>query len=400
MPYGLLTTGFVEKPLATIMAELEAAQRASPALGDDWDTSTESPTGQLNGTFAAQLASAWEAVGVVYRSRDPRFGSFAGLDAVCSLTGTERRAASKGTVTLSVTLNAGVTLPAGSIAHVAGQPSNRWVTLASATNSGGSPATVSVNAEAEVAGVSVANSGTITGIATPRTGWTGVTNNADAAPGSAGELDAALRVRRERELVTDGGPQVDAIRAALLAVTGVAMVEVVENDTDDDLRPWGGIPPHAVEAIVQGGLDADVALALWKAKAGGIRAWGTTTTSVTSASGATRSVSFTRPTATNAYACVQVAWDDGLFPGGTAIEDAVAAVTASQIAGAPIKRSDVFAAVRAVAGVTDCAEVLLSRSVVNSVSAAARAAFAYNLTATPREALKLASGRVAVVRAR
>lgn len=400
MPYGLLTTGFVEKPLATIMDELAAAQRASPALGDDWDTSAESPTGQLNGTFAAQLASAWEAVGVVYRSRDPRFGSFAGLDAVCSLTGTTRRPASKGTVTLSVTLNAGVTLPAGSIAHVAGQPTNRWVTLTSVANGGGSPATVTVNAEAEIAGVQTANAGTITAIATPRTGWTGVANNYDADPGRAGERDAALRVRRVAELTADGGPQVDSIRAALLAVTGVAMAEVVENDTDDDRRPWGGLPPHSVEAIVQGGTDADVALALWRAKGGGIRAWGTTTASVTSASGSTRSVSFTRPANANVYACVQASWDDGVFPGGTAIEDAVAAVTAAQLAGAPVKRSDVFAAVRAVAGVTDCAEVLLARTVVNSVSAAARAAHAFNLTALPREALKLAAGRVAVVRAR
>lgn len=399
MPYGLLSTGFAEKPLDVILAEIAAAQRASPALGDDWDTSAESPSGQLNTSVAAQLASAWETVGVVYRSRDPRFGSYAGLDAVCSLTGTTRRAASKGTVTLSVSLNAGVTLPAGSIAHVAGQPTNRWVTLTSVTNSGGSPATVTVNAEAELAGVYVANAGTITAIATPRTGWTGVTNNADAAPGSAGERDAALRVRRVAELTADGGPQVDSIRAALLAVTGVAMVEVVENDSDDDRRPWGGLPPHSVEAIVQGGTDADVALALWRAKGGGIRAWGTTTASVTSASGATRSVSFTRPSNVNAYACVQVSWDDGVFPGGTAIEDAIAAVTAAQLAGAPIKRSDVFAAVRAVAGVTDCAEVLLARTVVNSVSAAARAAHAFNLTAAPRERLKLAAGRVAVVRA-
>jgi hypothetical protein len=73
---------------------------------------------------------------------------------------------------------------------------------------------------------------------------------------------------------------------------------------------------------------------------------------------------------------------------------------AAQLAGAPIKRSDIFAALRAVQGVTDCAEVLLSRTVVNSVSAAARAALAYNLTGAPREVLKLAAGRVAVVRAR
>lgn len=399
MAYGLLSTGFSPKTLQVILDELAAAQRASSALGDDWDTSAESPTGQLNLSIATEQASAWEALELVYNSRNPRNASFAGLDSVCALTGVERRDATKGTVTLSVTLNAGVTLPAGSVVYVAGQPSNRWVTTAAATNSGGSPAAISVAAEAETAGVQVANLGTITGIATPYTGWTAVTNAADAAAGRAAELDASLRVRREAELVTGGDSPIDAIRAALSRVSGVVIAEVVENDTEIDLRPWGGLPPHSIEAIVQGGTDAAVALALWQAKAGGIRAYGTTTASVLSASGSTRSVSFTRPTNTNAYACVRVAYDDGTYPGGGAIEAAVANVTTGQLAGAAIKRSDIFAAVRAVTGVIDIDEVLLSRSIVNSVGAAARAAFAFNLTAISREVLKLSGARVAIVRA-
>jgi uncharacterized phage protein gp47/JayE len=171
MAYGLLSTGFVEKPLSAILEEVATAQRASPALGSDWDTSAESPGGQINAAFGAQLASAWEAIGFVYRSRVPGGASFAGLDALCGITGTEREPARKGTVTLTVLLDAGIALPAGSIAHVAGQPGNRWVTLAAATNGGGSPANVDVDAEAEIAGFYIANAGTITGIATPFTGW-------------------------------------------------------------------------------------------------------------------------------------------------------------------------------------------------------------------------------------
>lgn len=396
---GLESTGWVAKTAAQFAADIEAELRASSAFGPEVDTSGESLLGQLIGVVSTQLASVHEAAGVVYNSRDPRAASFAGLDAVCGLTGVTREAASKGTVTLSVTLGAGVTLPAGSVAHVAGQSSNRWVTTAAATNSGGAPAVVSVAAEAETAGVYVANAGTITSIATPYTGWTVVTNAADAEPGDAAESDVVLRARRERELTAGGTSPADAIRAALSRVSGVSMAEVEINDTDVDYTAAGGLPPHSVEAIVQGGTDAAVALALWQSKAAGIRTYGTTTASVTSASGATRSVSFTRPSNVNVYACVQVAYDDGRYPGGAAIEDAVAAVTTGQLAGAPLRRSDVFSAVRAVAGVTDCLEVLLARVTVVSVGSAARAAYSFNLTAQPREVLKLAAVRVAVVRA-
>ena len=281
MPYGLLSTGFVEKPLAVILDEVAAAQRALPALGADWDTSAESPGGQINAAIGAQLASAWEAIGVVYRSRDARAASFAGLDAVCSLTGTTRTAATKGTVTLTVNLNAGVTLPAGSIAHVAGQPTNRWVTTASATNSGGSAANVTVNAEAELAGFYAANASTITGIATPVTGWLSVTNASDAAPGAPAEGDPALRARREAELTAGGSSPVDAVRAALVAVSGVSKVTVTENATN---RTVNRVPAKSLWCIVQGGTDAAVAKALWTAKAGGIGTHGNTTVTVTRAS--------------------------------------------------------------------------------------------------------------------
>ena len=153
MSYGLTSTGWSAKSAATIEEELAAAQRASSALGPTWVTSPESVGGQLNAVFAPKIAELWELGGVVFRSRDPRAAGYAGLDAVCSLTGTTRRAATKGTVTLTVTLGAGRTLPAGAVAHVSGQAGNRWVTLTSVTNSSGGTATRTVAAEAESAGV-------------------------------------------------------------------------------------------------------------------------------------------------------------------------------------------------------------------------------------------------------
>lgn len=389
MAYGLLSTGFVEKPLSVILEEVATAQRASPALGSDWDTSAESPGGQINAAFGAQLASAWEAIGLVYRSRVPGGASFAGLDALCGITGTEREPARKGTVTLTVLLGAGVTLPAGSIAHVTGQPGNRWVTLASATNSGGSPANVDVDAEAEVAGFYVANAGTITGIATPVTGWSAVTNIADADTGSAAEQDPALRVRRDDELVSGGTSPPDAIRARVRDVTGVSSV-VVELNTSDAYDAIRDLAGHSVRCVVQGGTDGAVAAAIWNACAAGIETQGSLSVIITDDGGFPRVVRFSRPSNVNAYATVRVIYDAATYAGDAALKAAIAAITSGQLASAPIRMSSVITAALAVAGVTDPTSVLLGRS--------AGAQYASNLSAGPFEVLKLDAARITITR--
>lgn len=390
MSYGLTSTGWSAKSAATIEEELAAAQRASSALGPTWVTSPESVGGQLNAVFAPKIAELWELGGVVFRSRDPRAAGYAGLDAVCSLTGTTRRAATKGTVTLTVTLGAGRTLPAGAVAHVSGQAGNRWVTLTSVTNSSGGTATRTVAAEAESAGVYVANAGTITGIATPVTGWLSVTNAADAAQGITAESDPVLRTRRERELSAGGTSPVDAVRAALSRVSGVSVAEVAENPTGSTA---GGLPPHSIEAIVQGGTDADVALALWRAKAGGVELYSSaaspTVVTITDAGGFSRDVTFTRPAAVNCYAELTIVIDAGIYPGDASLQSAVALVTAGQRAGQTLRMSDAIIAARGVAGVRDVTRVRLGRTAGSLAET--------NLLATPRDVLKLASDRVSVV---
>lgn len=386
---GLEATGWVAKSADEFRADIEAELRASSAFGPDVDTSGESLLGQLIGVFATRLAEVHEAAGVVFNSRDPAGASFAGLDSVCALTGTTRRAVTKGTVTLTVNLNAGVTLPLGVVAHVSGQPSNRWVTTEAVTNSGGSAADVTVSAEAEAAGAYVANAGTITAIATPRTGWNSVTNAADAAAGSAAESDVALRARRARELTAGGTSPVDAIRAALSEVSGVSSVSVDTNTSDvyDAARALAG---HSVRAVVQGGTDAAVAAALWAAVAGGIATQGSTSVTITDAGGFSRTVRFQRPTSVNAYATVCVIYDASTYAGDDALKVAVANVTTGQLAGAPIRASAIIGAALGVTGVTDCTVVLLGRLDV--------AQYAANLHAAPSEVLKLSSARVTVTR--
>lgn len=383
---GLTPTGFEVPTVAELLATIEAGERA--ALGADLDVSAETPLGQINAIIAVALRSAWEAEGAVYRGRDPRFATGDQLDAVVALAGSERMPATYSTVPLSVSLGAGVTLPAGSVAHVLGQPAARWVTTASVTNSSGSPAVVSVAARAETAGAVRAAAGSITEIASPSTGWTAVTNATDADVGLDLETDPALRLRLAEMVRGGGSAKIAAIRRALVNTSGVVQVLVRENAT---AYPVEGLPPHSVFAVVEGGTDLAVATALWNSKAGGIGTHGAVATTIVDDTGESQVMRFSRPAEVDCDARLTVTVDPALYPGDADLQADAAGVTEYQRIGAPLRLSDVVVAARDVPGVSDVA-VELRRTGAPSWGTV-------NLVAAPLEILRLDSARVTVVRA-
>ena len=384
---GLGSTGWVPKTVDELRQEAEETIRT--ALGDDVDVSAESVFGPLIAALATKLGELWELVGSVYNARVPAGASGAALEALCELApGIERRAATKGTVTLSVTLNAGVTLPTGSRASVSGEPSNAWVTTEDVTNSTGSPATVSVAAEALDAGRTPANAGTITAIATPVTGWTAVTNAADATPGLEIETDAELRLRREQRLQRAGSSPLEAIAAQVAEVDGVTQAIAWENATD--YTDAFGRPPHSVEVMVLGGLAADIGRALWDAKAAGIQTYGTESV-VTFADdrGVTRSVYFSRPTSLSAYATLLIITDPATYAGDAAVETAFLAAMEGLRAGEVARNAIAVAALLEVTGVRDAVVWMGSTSTFTSQTRD-------NLAPTERQRIVFDSARVEV----
>jgi uncharacterized phage protein gp47/JayE len=289
MSYGLSAAGFTIKPFETIKSELEAAYRAE--LGASIDTTPESVLGQLIGIHAEREAELWELGLALWNSRQPDYAEGVSLDELAGLTGTVREPPRKSTVTATWYGSAGTSIPAGRVASVAGYPDRRFVTLADATVGGGG--SVAVAMESEDYGPIVANAGTLTVIETPVGGITSVTNALDAEVGADEETDAALRIRREEELRAQGEASIEAIRSELLQMEGVTSVTVFHNPTD--ATDADGIPPHAVEAMVQGGADADIREALFSSVAAGIATHGTESGTVTDEQGDTHTVEFTRP---------------------------------------------------------------------------------------------------------
>ena len=85
-----------------------------------------------------------------------------------------------------------------------------------------------------------------------------------------------------------------------------------ENYTDEknDL----GLPPHSIEVVAYGGLDEEVAAAIYRRKAAGIQTYGGRTIAVLSASGQSIDINFSRPTTVPVYLKITNLQTNSNFP--------------------------------------------------------------------------------------
>ena len=268
------------------------------------------PLHQLVGILSEELALAWETLQAVYSAAYPEGASGSLLDQVAALTGTRRRAATRSRVLASVNLNAGTTLPAGSIAAVEGNPDAQFRTVEAVTNTDPSAANVDVVLEALRTGRVAAPALSLTVIVTPVSGWNSITNAVSAELGLEKAEDDELRMQRVIELAGAGRRTLPSIRAAVARVEGVRSVQVIENVTS---VPDSGRPPKSFEVVVwdgsPGAADDDaVAQAIWDRKPEGIEVadMGGVTGYAETETGATVAVPFTRAAELTVYVAATV----------------------------------------------------------------------------------------------
>lgn len=138
-----------------------------------------------------------------------------------------------------------------------------------------------------------AYAGTLTVIVTPIIGVSSVVNADDIIPGQNIETDSALRIRRLNSVAFPGSSNIDSIRAKILQITGVVNCFIDNNVTL--ITNVNGTPGKAFQSIVLGGADQPIGQAIWDSGPAGILAYGTTTVTITDASGNPQTVGFSRP---------------------------------------------------------------------------------------------------------
>lgn len=247
--------GITGTSLSEYLADLK---RRILAIDPDWNLDADSPDGEKLGIDAEMFANLDEGIVAAYRSKDPDSATGEALRNIGKISGVQIREATYSVAPVTVRGTAGTAVPANS--QVRSRIDNTvWLTTA--------PIVIGVSqtgtgfATCTTPGRVLAAAGELTIIGTPYPGWSSVTNG-EAAAGEAAETDIEFRVRRNNSVSLPGSNQKDNMKAAIANVPGVTDVEVLENNSDEPKDP-DGIPYTAIAVIVNGGSDADVALAMY-----------------------------------------------------------------------------------------------------------------------------------------
>lgn len=228
-----------------------------------WNLDPSTPDG-LKLAHDAEIFGAFdETLQQAYNSKDPNKATAVDLNILCALTGTTRGEGTAGTVYLTLSGTAGTLIPAGRRIESVTNGS-RWMTEQAFTLDSTGSATVP--AICTTVGVIQADAGTLTRIIDNVGGWVSVTNPAPATVGTDIENDSTLRVKRATAVGRPGNNQIDSTLGELFAVDGVRRAKVYENDTNSasvsDENPHG-LPAHSIAPVIDGGIDIDVAMAIY-----------------------------------------------------------------------------------------------------------------------------------------
>ncbi len=300
--FGITNEGFTRKKLDTLLQELEDEHKA--IFGDNFNVSPASPDGQVIGVISGSNADLWELAEEAYNAFNPSAAAGIPLSNLVQLNFITRLPATFSRVQLTITGTANTVIPIGSLVSTS-DTNDQFATEVAITLDGGGNG--SVFASAVLTGPIQALAGTVTVIDTPLTGWSTVTNSADAAEGTNEETDPDLRARREQSVANNAQAILDAIFSGVANIAGVTSVTVLENDTD--ITDGNGLPPHSFQVIVVGGVDADIGQAIWENKPAGITSFGTTTTPILDIQGVSHDIKFSRPTEINIFVEVNLTTD-------------------------------------------------------------------------------------------
>jgi uncharacterized phage protein gp47/JayE len=420
--YGLTDRGFFTKPLTAIRDDLNTAFRN--VFGQSISLNDRSVFGIIIGIIAERISISWQQLEVLTTSLDPNKAGGTLLEALATLTGTFRAPAVPSKTTLTFTGSDGTVVSAGFLTKTSAL--NDFVSLASTTlasvpawvpstsyvlddrvtragnvyqniqagtsaGSGGPTGTndaVDVTADggclwtfvgpgaaaADASSASVENGpivGTrkdITQIVNPTLGLDAVTNLAAADLGRLEATDSELRQTRENELAAAGSSPLDALLANLEQIAGVTSVTLFPNSTDTTVD---GVPPHSIEALIEGGTDQDIYDELLASIAVGIGTVGNHTGTATDSQGNAQTFSFSRPESVAIHAAVSLTFDTTSYPadGDIQVKNALDAYVAALNAGRDVTSSALGAQAFKVAGVLDVTEVLVYTDVIGAAVA-------------------------------
>lgn len=276
-------------------------EQARELFGEDADLSDRTPVGKMIHLQAQQRAEDNEELEQVYNARFVDTSEGASLEANVTRVITRKRWL-KSSGEVIVNLDKGSKINMGDLFRTKYNVYFKALEVIQAVENGNYRTSIEA---LEYGAIGNVEPGDISIIVNPQSGINSVTNPDAFFNGQDEETDAELQDRYYESLGKVGARRVESIEANVLDdVKGVRAAIAIENDTN--VEDAEGRPPHSVETVVLGGLDEDVAMAIFRKKGGGIQAYGSTVYIFTDNRGIVHEIGFTRATTVVAHVRVHV----------------------------------------------------------------------------------------------
>lgn len=224
--------------------EIRAAiiERYKAAYGSDIDLSTGCADGVFVNDLALLMNNILEAVKSMYNSMDVNVASGTYLDRLCSLANITRKPATKSIayITMKNISSSSITLEAGNEFVFSDKSAMIWIATIDQTTTVESQSEIVVKAVCSASGAVSAPTGWINQSIELDNKWS-ITQKDAAIIGREQETDSELRYRRSQ---TNGGTGVtvlESLAGALLNVSGIDDVKIINNNTGSNKLVPDGI---------------------------------------------------------------------------------------------------------------------------------------------------------------
>lgn len=281
---------------------------AQNLFGADIETSELTPLGKFIRIGAKDLSRAYEDIEAVYYARFPNTATGISLDRLCVFVGISRNPATFAEYTITINGTAGTEveeiLVCGENPDIVFHNFEPFVV--------GDDGTVNITVGCETVGTT-GNAITINAIVNPIANIDSISFCEQTRIAEDVESDYDLRQRFAMAIEGYGGSSVEAIRAAVLQVTNVKSVFIVENATNK--TDGDGRPPHSFETYVYGGEDyeQEIADAIWGIKPAGIQTVGDQAVTILDACGNEQVIYYSPATTIGVFVKISIKTDDD-FP--------------------------------------------------------------------------------------
>jgi hypothetical protein len=298
--------GVIVPDTSEILSDTESEWKST--FGDDLDVTDDTPQGQV---IASDVAVRTEVVAnnaAVANQINPNYAGGVFLDDIWALTGGKRRQATY-TLVDSVALTGvpGVVIPSGSRRATTAGDLFQLLTTVVLSNDGTGTGDFQALEPGPVACPAHALTKPVSGYTA--VGWETSDNLVAGTLGAEEQSDLSARKERRQTLALQGRSISEAVYSNVRAVEGVRSLSFRENtDSEDQTIDDIDLVGHSVWVCVDGGLDQDIANALYSSKTGGAAWNGDVSVEVTDPwSGQKSNVLFDRPAAVPVMARFTVA---------------------------------------------------------------------------------------------